>query len=266
MARQRVKANKNRKGKERKVRCNACGYAKIRETPTFLHENLLCVGYANKSDFQELPIGQEVRCSQGSIGLQQEKHFYHDGVYHYHRAPFATVTCLYKRTFDEATQIRRIKINKCGYILITETTKWEHSHWLGIDSPEGFYKVDLKKFEVLDFPDNPSCTQYPDYGLKRGQFGPPAPPVYEYRYQRYWGKGEWGTKKGLGYDTKNHFYHPDSNRYYVFFGKDQAGKKVELTYARKLEGPVTNEDWEAVKQEFFKLVGENNPDLFVLRE
>jgi hypothetical protein len=76
MAGQRVKANKNRKGKERKIRCNACGYAKVKETPSFLHENLLIVGYANKSDFRELPIGKEVRCSEGSIGLQQNKHFY----------------------------------------------------------------------------------------------------------------------------------------------------------------------------------------------
>jgi hypothetical protein len=97
MAGQRVKANKNRKGKERKIRCNACGYAKVKETPSFLHENLLIVGYANKSDFRELPIGKEVRCSEGSIGLQQNKHFFHDEVYYYHRAPFATVTCLYKR-------------------------------------------------------------------------------------------------------------------------------------------------------------------------
>jgi hypothetical protein len=260
MAGQRVKANKNRKGKERKVRCNACGYARIKETPSFLHENLLCVGYANKSDFRELPIGKEVRCSEGSIGLQQNKHFFHDGVYYYHRAPFATVTCLYKKTFDEATQTRQLKINNCGYIAIKETDKWEHSRWLGIPAPEGFYTVDLKKFEVLDYEGKPSCTKWPDYGLSPGQFGPPSPPVYLHRYQR-------GVKKGdIGFDTKRHFYHPNSNHYYVYFGKEFAEQKIGLTYKRKLEGPVTNEDWEAVKQEFFKLVGENNPDLFVLRE
>jgi hypothetical protein len=73
-------------------------------------------------------------------------------------------------------------------------------------------------------------------------------------------------KEDIGFDTKRHFYHPNSNRYYVYFGKKFAEQKIGLAYKRKLEGPVTNEDWEAVKQEFFKLVGENNPDLFVLRE
>ena len=125
---------------------------------------------------------------------------------------------------------------------------------------EGFYTVDLKKFEVLDYEGKPSYTKWPDYGLSPGQFGPPSPPVYLHRYQR-------GTKKeDIGFDTKRHFYHPNSNRYYVYFGKKFPEQKIGLAYKRKLEGPVTNEDWEAVKQEFFKLVGENNPDLFVLRE
>jgi hypothetical protein len=73
MAGQRVKANKNRKGKERKIRCNACGYAKVKETPSFLHENLLIVGYANKSDFRELPIGKEVGASQLGLSINTQK-------------------------------------------------------------------------------------------------------------------------------------------------------------------------------------------------
>lgn len=255
----RIKANKNRKGKERKVRCNACGYAKIRETPSFLHENLLCVGYGNKSDFQELPIGRQVRCSAGSIGLQHGKHFFHDGVYHYYRAPFATVTCLYKRTFLEKIQTRRIKVTKCGFAVVKESLKWLHSHWVGAFVPGGFMRVTLSKFLVLDYEGKPSCSKWPDYGLRPGQFGPAGPPTYKRRHQR-------GTKKGdMAFDVKQHFYHPNSNRYYIYLGVDLAGETLELTYQKKLEGPVINADWEAVKQEFFDLIGENNPDKFILR-
>ena len=236
MSRPRVKANKNRKGKERKVRCNRCGYARIKESRNFLHENLLIIGYANKSDFKEL-FFESVRCHDGSIGNQQGKHFYHKGVYYYYRAPYATVTCLYKRSFFEGTRTRRLMINDCGYIRIKDTKTWEHDRWLGVPSPDGFYKVDLTKFQVSDYKGTPSCRKHRKdevFGPPAPVYGPTLPPVWEYihRYQR-------GIFSNDGIPLGGHFYHPESNSYFVYFGADQAGKKVEFTYNPRSAGYFT---------------------------